>query len=75
MRCCQRFDRVFQVIKWGTDILQNAQVSETKEFVKSLNKYISDPAQFSQVTLNVKCYRGDQTDPHWMDDDSGIPLL
>jgi hypothetical protein len=59
----------------GADIFQSTQVSETKEFVKSLHKYLADPEQLSQVTLTVKCYRGDQKNPRWMDTETGIFLL
>ena len=42
--------------------------------MKSLNKYVADPKKFSQVTIKVRCYRGEEKEPRWMDAEPGMPL-
>ena len=56
-----------------TVAVQGTKVAETKEFESALCKEMHKPME--TIVTNIVCYRGNQTDPRWMDEEPGEMIL
>ncbi|TFK31142.1 hypothetical protein BDQ12DRAFT_740169 [Crucibulum laeve] len=57
---------------FGTILSKNTQVSETKEFRKPYSREAGSADEFSSLDVKIKCYRGAQDTPEWMDINSEL---
>ncbi|KAF8962457.1 hypothetical protein BDZ97DRAFT_1733008 [Flammula alnicola] len=49
---------------------KNTQISETKEFRRRLNQIFTDKDNPKSTTVSIWCYRGDNLNPRWKDEDA-----
>ncbi|KAF8962417.1 hypothetical protein BDZ97DRAFT_2022504 [Flammula alnicola] len=56
---------------FGVLVPKNTQISETKEFRYRLAQTFTNKVNFKSTTVSIWCYRGDNLNPSWKDEDVG----
>jgi len=51
---------------------KDTKVSEIQEFRHSYYRLSSDPSDLESITTQIMCYRGLESDPRWLDEDSSM---